>query len=180
MSERMETIRQRATVALAAMATASTATRATRCCDGDVSCACDHRWSTEAVRLATEALRTIEALASSAPRRRRTWASTPPFVAGSDTSEEAAFLIGPKAATLRADVLRHLDYCGQYGATDEEVQVALQMAGNTVRPRRIELETAGLVVRTATTRVTQAGRRAHVYVITARGLAWMQRLAESA
>jgi hypothetical protein len=130
-----------------------------------------------AIELALAHLQTIERL--SAPRqtrrRPRSW-GMPPAIHGSETSEEAALLIGPKAATLRARVLTYLRRQGVNGATDEEIQASLHMPANTERPRRVELEDAHLIVRTHATRQTRAGRRAHVYTITERGRAWAQKL----
>ena len=82
----------------------------------------------------------------------------------SNTSKAAALAIQPKAGTLRARVLRHLEACGSAGATDEELQVALNMNASTERPRRIELEKAGLVEKTDRRRPTLSGRSAAVYV----------------
>ena len=103
-----------------------------------------------------------------------------PHVASSDTSKEAAVLVGPKAATLRANVLMFLVSLGHIGATDEEIQDRLKMPANTERPRRRELEADGLVVRTDATRYTKMNRRAHVYVITDRGKQWAVKLHEEA
>lgn len=72
-------------------------------------------------------------------------------------SVEAAISMHPTAGTLRALVL---DYLRSHGpATDEQIADALGMSGNTERPRRVELERAGLVVRTGTGR-TRSGRAA--------------------
>lgn len=59
-------------------------------------------------------------------------------------------------------VLRHLLACG--GATDEEIQCALSIPGNTERPRRRELEAAGLIKDSGLRRVTAANREAIVWV----------------
>lgn len=69
---------------------------------------------------------------------------TPPYQRHSDTSKAAAVAIEPKAGSLRAKVLEHLRGC-ERGATDKEMQAALDMGGSTQRPRRIELVEAGLV-----------------------------------
>jgi hypothetical protein len=88
----------------------------------------------------------------------------PPYQRHSDTSREAAELIEPDAATLRGQVLAHIRGCGDKGATDDEVQVALGMNPSTERPRRIELWRADLVRRTEATRPTRSGRSASVWV----------------
>lgn len=103
-----------------------------------------------------------------------------PFVAGSETSEEAAALIGPKAETLRMQVLKFLIDQGDDGATDEEIQDATGMGSNTERPRRRELEEANLVLKTYRIRRNRSKRRAAVYVATERGRAWAARLEQNA
>ena len=89
----------------------------------------------------------------------------PPAQRGSPTSEAAATLIAPTAGTLRAQVLAHLRERGSAGATDEQMQIALAMNPSTQRPRRIELEKLGLVLRTAQTRKTASGRDAVVFIV---------------
>lgn len=83
---------------------------------------------------------------------------------GSETSRAAADAIVPSAATLRRMVYDWLLERREDGGTDEDIQVALSMAGNTERPRRQELEKEGLVVKTARTRATSSGRQAAVWV----------------
>jgi predicted ArsR family transcriptional regulator len=61
-----------------------------------------------------------------------------------------------KTGTLRALVLALLK---QEALTDEQIATRLNLAGNTARPRRIELVTAGLVEQ-AGTRKTASGRTA--------------------
>jgi hypothetical protein len=95
-----------------------------------------------------------------------------PYVAGSDTSREAAALIGPKASSLRAKVLRYITHQGSRGATDDEIQEMLKMDPSTERPRRIELEEARLIEKTESTRYTRSGRLAGVYVATTTGIEW--------
>ncbi|WP_166827325.1 hypothetical protein [Thalassoroseus pseudoceratinae] len=53
---------------------------------------------------------------------------------------------------------------GRHGATDAEIQAALRMDGNSERPRRIELESQGRIVRTSRKRSTDSGHHARVYV----------------
>ena len=86
-----------------------------------------------------------------------------PAVRGSVTSAQAADSLGP--ATLNAmqrRVYEFLRTCGAFGATDEEMQLALGMNPSTQRPRRIELVRRGLVVE-AGTRKTVSGRMAVVW-----------------
>lgn len=81
----------------------------------------------------------------------------------SATSVEAANLMaGTRAGTLRATIWRWL--LGRpAGATDEEGQQALGLDGNTYRPRRVELQEAGLVVDSKVTRLTKNKRKAVVW-----------------
>src|SRR5687768_12549737 len=88
---------------------------------------------------------------------------TLPFVRHSATSRAAAESV-VNAGTLRARVLDHIEDCGEYGATDEEIQAALSLPGSTQRPRRIECEDAGLIVKADFTRATQSGRQAVVWI----------------
>ena len=91
---------------------------------------------------------------------------------GTPTSRAAATTIEPNAAeTLRKRILEFLRLCGQDGATDEEIQLALDMAGNTERPRRGELANAGLIFRvfhngSYSTRATSSGRKAVLWFAT--------------
>ena len=90
----------------------------------------------------------------------------PPLPAhnGRPTSRAAAESMRDSARTLRAKVLWHLVAVGPVGATDEEIQRALDMNANTERPRRIELVEAGRVISSGRTRKTNAGRTATVWV----------------
>ena len=87
-----------------------------------------------------------------------------PFVSGSRTSEAAAESMKPTAESLRIQVLQFLEAMGGKGATDEEIQYALQMPGNTERPRRRELELAGFITKNGHERQTNSGRWAVVWV----------------
>ncbi len=49
-------------------------------------------------------------------------------------------------------VLKYIREQGMFGATDSEIQAALQMKGDTERPRRRELEQAGLITEAHFTR----------------------------
>ncbi len=88
------------------------------------------------------------------------FSSFPPFVRHSDTSFAAAEQIEPVAGTQRAAVL---NYLRRSSATDEEIGGALGMEGNTVRPRRRELELVGLIKKTGEKRRTHSGRLAVVW-----------------
>lgn len=84
----------------------------------------------------------------------------------SRTSVEAGLQIEKKSISLRGHVLAFLRGRGAMGATDEEMQIALNMNPSTQRPRRIELVAAGLARDSAMTRETKSGRKAVVWVAT--------------
>ncbi len=88
----------------------------------------------------------------------------PPSQRGSETSRQAAVAIEPTVGSLRAKVLDHIRSKGSHGATDEEIQKALEMNPSTQRPRRIELVSRGLVVAGITNRKTSSGRNASVWI----------------
>lgn len=88
----------------------------------------------------------------------------PPSVAGSATSHKAAESIRPKAAALRRQVFDYIATRGWAGATRQEIEAALGISGNTVRPRVVELVKAGMVIETNRSRKTSAGRLAAVLV----------------
>jgi len=91
------------------------------------------------------------------------FAQRAPAVNGSATSAAAADSLGPKTLNaMQAKVLRFLETCGAFGATDEEMQLALGMNPSTQRPRRIELARRGLVVMCGTRR-TASGQVARVW-----------------
>lgn len=88
-----------------------------------------------------------------------------PYQRYSETSEAAAVAALPNAGTQRAAVLDFLQRRGQYGATDEEVQRALNMNPSTQRPRRIELQRANFICDSGSTRKTESMRNAVVWII---------------
>lgn len=90
----------------------------------------------------------------------------PPAQRHSPTSVAAAERIEPDAATLRAAVLAFIRGRGDHGATDEEVQDGLVMNPSTERPRRRELQQAGMVRDSGRTRLTRSNRKAVVWMAT--------------
>lgn len=86
-----------------------------------------------------------------------------PPAQNTDTSRAAARSIRPKAGTLRAMIRNHIILQGSYGATDEELQKALNLSGSTERPRRIELWNAGLILDSGFVRKTDSGMAAIVW-----------------
>ena len=81
---------------------------------------------------------------------------------GSPTSRAAAEAIEPTAHTLRAKVLEFIRSQDHYGATRQEIELALSMSGDTCRPRCKELLAMNLIRATTDTRPTVAGRSAVV------------------
>lgn len=88
----------------------------------------------------------------------------PPFQEHSAPSLDAAVAIKPSAATLRDCVFAFIEEQGKYGATDDEIQIGLNMNPSTQRPRRVELVEMGLVVRATLNRKTRTGRSAAVWI----------------
>lgn len=79
------------------------------------------------------------------------------------TSVAAAKQIEPRTGTARGFVLAFIRGAGSRGATDEEIQTALNMNPSTQRPRRIELVASGLVFDSGETRATRSGSEAVVW-----------------
>jgi hypothetical protein len=69
-----------------------------------------------------------------------------------------------RAQSQRERLLAFLVARGSVGATDEQMQFALSLSGNTQRPRRGELVKAGLVVDAGVRLVTSNLKRAIVWV----------------
>lgn len=77
------------------------------------------------------------------------------------TSVDAAHAIKPHVETLRGKVLTYLAGCS--GATAQEIETALGLAGSTVRPRLVELRETGCVRDSGRTRLTASRRKAVVW-----------------
>jgi hypothetical protein len=86
-----------------------------------------------------------------------------PFVHLSETSRQAAVRIRSRADSLRDRVYAFIVKQGEYGATDAEIEAGTEMSGNTVRPRRGELEVQGRIRNTGKTRATKSGRQAVIW-----------------
>ena len=91
-------------------------------------------------------------------------ARRPTYRATRLTSRAAGEHIKPRANELQERVLKLIRDLGAQGATDDELQVFLQMNPSTQRPRRIELVEKGLVRNSGLTRATRSGRPATVWV----------------
>lgn len=92
------------------------------------------------------------------------YGGTPPHQRHSNTSREAAVKVASKSKTLREKVFAYLEARPE-GATDDEIQVDLDMQSDTERPRRRELQKAGRVVDSGYVRNTRSGRSAVVWKI---------------
>lgn len=83
-----------------------------------------------------------------------------PYVRTSETSRLAAEQIQHRTHIDRERILAYVR--ATYGATDNEIQAALFMDGNTERPRRVELVNEGKLV-AAGRRKTGTGRLATIW-----------------
>ena len=88
------------------------------------------------------------------------------YVAHRPTSLEAAMFAQTFAGKAREQVFLHILKSGEKGATDDEIQQALEMKHQTETPRRIELEELRLIEDSGIVRVTRSGARAIVWVTT--------------
>ena len=88
-----------------------------------------------------------------------------PFVAGSDTSEEAAASIDGSAASLRNRVFAAVHGAGLYGMTCDEVEVALNLRHQTASARIRELFLASRLHDSLQRRRTRSNRRAVVWIV---------------
>lgn len=83
---------------------------------------------------------------------------------GTPASRIAAKLARPFASRQMEAVFDSIESAGAYGATDEEMQIALNMTGNSQRPRRCKLVEQGRVKDSGNLRLTSSGRPATVWV----------------
>jgi hypothetical protein len=81
------------------------------------------------------------------------------------TSIEAALNAFPKSGTKRRKIYDYLERQGATGATDEEIETALQISGNTVRPTRGGLVEDGFVQDAGFNRPTKSGNDAIVWTV---------------
>lgn len=88
-----------------------------------------------------------------------------PYVPGSETSKAAAQGARSKAPADRVRVYNYIHERGEYGATSDEVQVALGLTHQSGSARVSELASKHHVIRrTDRTRPTRTGHKAFVYV----------------
>ena len=88
-----------------------------------------------------------------------------PHQSHSPTSKASAAEIVSSTATLRQKVYDYLKSCPG-GATDREMQDALEMDGSTQRPRRVRLVELKQVRDSGRTSKTASGRSAVVWEVT--------------
>jgi len=81
-----------------------------------------------------------------------------------ETSRQAAEQIKHVAGNLQSKVEQHIISCGARGATDDEIQVALNLGPQTQSARRRELEQQGRVKDSGERRNTRKGRKAIVWI----------------
>jgi parvulin-like peptidyl-prolyl isomerase len=89
---------------------------------------------------------------------------TLPFERQRETSRKAAQAARRRSTTDRARVLGYLGGRGAGGATDDEIEQALDLAHTTASARRRGLYLEGLVVWCGSTRPTRSGRPANVWL----------------
>ncbi len=84
---------------------------------------------------------------------------------GTTTSKLAADSMRCSAGAQQQRVLECLQQAGDAGLTDEEIQRALDLSGNSERPRRSKLVELGLVRNTGLMRKTNSGHAAVVWAV---------------
>ena len=93
----------------------------------------------------------------------RPYGGEPPSQRHSDTSQAAATAIKAKVGPLQRRVLDYL-LAHPAGATDEQLMDALHLDGNTLRPRRRELQLMGSLQDSTHRDTTRSGRAAVMWV----------------
>lgn len=81
-----------------------------------------------------------------------------------DTSVGAAESMKPHVGLQRERIRQFIQDRDTFGATRQEVELALDIPGNSVRPRWNELAKAGEIKNSGTTRKTESRREADVFV----------------
>lgn len=83
---------------------------------------------------------------------------------GSRTSRAAAKDAKRRAPSQRDRILKCIRDAGEYGRTDDEIELLTGLSGNTVRPRRGELRDRGKIWKDPEkTRPTRSGSQAAVW-----------------
>ena len=91
----------------------------------------------------------------------RPYNGKPPFQAHSNTSRAASVSMRNKLGQLHVRVMEALRFHGPL--TDEQLCDVLNLQGNTLRPRRRELQLMAYLTDTAKRRKTRSGRMAVVW-----------------
>ena len=86
------------------------------------------------------------------------------------TSLEAAVSLAARVHTMRGRVLELIASRGALGATDDEIEVSLDMRHQTASARRRELVLNGSIVFSGMKRKTRSRRNAQVWITTGRGV----------
>ena len=81
------------------------------------------------------------------------------------TSIAAKLKVEPRMGSINQKVYDYIKSRKYYGATDQEVEAALGLDGNTVRPSRGSLVKKGLVSDSGKTRQNQKGNDCIVWVV---------------
>ena len=82
------------------------------------------------------------------------------------TSRDAYDASKSKSKQMEHRILRHLEECGDVGATDEEMDIVFGTEKTrSNRPTRHSLTKRGRIVKSGRTRKTQSGRAAIVWVL---------------
>ena len=111
------------------------------------------------------------------PFETQPYGGTPPFEAGSETSEEAAHQMKLGAGSIRSKVYQYVLDRGPVshgttlsgkliaigGATDDEIEEDLELRHQTASPRRRELVLGKLLRDSGCVRQTSSGRNAVVW-----------------
>ena len=87
----------------------------------------------------------------------------PPFQSHSSTSMDAARSIAGRVSNLQQIVLNCIRDCP---STDEQIIATTGLNPSTARPRRLELQTLGLIRDSGRTASTASGRRATIWEAT--------------
>lgn len=82
------------------------------------------------------------------------------------TSCIAAKLAQTFAASQQEQVFQAIEQAGANGLTDQEIETALNIAGNSVRPRRRKLVELGRVKESGNLRLTDSKSPAVVWIVT--------------
>lgn len=82
------------------------------------------------------------------------------------TSRIAAKLAKTFAASQQEQVFQFIEQAGERGATDQEIETSLGIAGNSVRPRRRKLVELGRVKQSGNLRLTNSKSPAVVWIVT--------------